>query len=172
MSAHRKILYLVRHAKSSWKDQSLGDRARPLNKRGRRNSPEMGRRMAAQGHMPDIIISSPANRAYTTARNIAQELGIGESEIVTDDDLYFSGSGGMLGVLENVDDHHRRVMMVGHNPTMTDLLNTLAGTDVWNMVTCAVAIIGFDMDSWSDVRQTDGELIGYGYPKGPESLTE
>lgn len=166
MNDERKILYLVRHAKSSWKDQSQSDIDRPLNKRGRRASPDMGRRMREQGHEPDLIISSPANRALSTARNIARELGIDESGIVTDKDLYFSGAQGMTDVLESVDDRYRTVMMVGHNPTMTYLMNQLANTNVYNMPTCAIAIIGFDMASWADLYSTDGELLGYDYPKG------
>ena len=171
MNHQQKILYLVRHAKSSWKDGSLSDMDRPLNKRGRRNSPEMGRRMREQGHKPDLIISSPANRAQTTARNIARELDIDESEIVTDKDLYFSGAVGMLGVLEGVDDRYRKVMMTGHNPTMEYLANQLGHTNVISMPTCAVAIIGFDMASWADVNSTNGVLLGYDYPKGSGSFT-
>ncbi len=78
-STPQKILYLVRHAKSSWSNSSLTDRERPLNKRGRRSAPDMGRRMAAKGLRPDLIVSSPANRAIRTARNIAKELGYDES---------------------------------------------------------------------------------------------
>jgi len=132
----------------------------------------MGRRLATQGHVPDLIISSPANRAITTARNIAIELDLDESEIITDDDLYFSGTRGMLDVLETVEDQYDTVMMVGHNPTMTNLLNTLARTDVWNMPTCAIAIVGFDMTSWAKVQGTTGDLLGYGIPKGPESFSD
>lgn len=161
-----RILYLVRHAKSSWKDHSLADIDRPLNKRGRRNSPEMGQRLAAQGHHPDLLISSPANRALTTAYNIARELGIEESDIEIDDELYFSGTGGMLNVLERVDDRYQSVMMFGHNPTMTDLMNRLSGARVYNMPTCAIAIIGLDMASWDMVRSSEGTLLGYDYPKG------
>ena len=171
MNNERKILYLVRHAKSSWKDTSLSDLDRPLNKRGQRNSPDMGRRMRAQGHKPDLIISSPANRAFSTACNIALELDIDESEIVTATDLYFSGGDGMLGVLESVDDRYRKVMMTGHNPTMTHLVNRLANTNIYNMPTCAIAIIGFDMESWADLYSTDGVLLGYDYPKGAGSFT-
>ena len=69
-----KFLYLVRHAKSSWKDASLSDRERPLNGRGRRSAPEMGGRLATGGHSPDLIISSPARRAFSTAKKIAKEL--------------------------------------------------------------------------------------------------
>ncbi|HKJ16078.1 MAG TPA: histidine phosphatase family protein [Xanthomonadales bacterium] len=159
-------LYLVRHAKSSWKDNSLADIDRPLNKRGRRTSPEMGQRLATQGHHPDLIISSPANRARTTACNIARELGTDESEINIDNDLYFSGTGGLLNVLERVDDRYRSVMLFGHNPTMTDMMNRLSGARVYNMPTCAIAIIGFDMPSWDMVRTSEGTLLGYDYPKG------
>jgi len=87
MNTQRKILYLVRHAKSSWKDSTLSDMDRPLNKRGRRNSPDMGRRMLEQDHQPELFISSPANRALSTTRNIMRELGIDDAEIVTNEDL-------------------------------------------------------------------------------------
>ena len=80
MSTEQKVLYLVRHAKSSWSDASLSDMQRPLNKRGRRSAPEMGKRMVAQDHRPDLIISSPAKRARLTARKIAKELGFNPRE--------------------------------------------------------------------------------------------
>ena len=171
MNPEQKVLYLVRHAKSSWKDPSLSDRDRPLNKRGRMNSPEIGR-LKAQGHVPDLIISSPANRALATARNIAGELGMDDAEIVVDDNLYFHGARGMLNALAGVDDRYRSVMMVGHNPTITTLANALIDREISNMVTCAVAIIGFDIDSWAEVHDTDGELLGYGYPKGPDNFSD
>lgn len=171
MNTQQKILYLVRHAKSSWKDPTLSDMDRPLNKRGQRNSPDMGRRMRVQGHKPDLIISSPAKRAQTTAANIARELGIDESEIVAATDLYFAGADGMLGVLESVDDRYRKVMLTGHNPTMEYLANQLVNTSFISMPTCAIAIIGFDMASWADLYSTDGVLLGYDYPKGSGSFT-
>jgi phosphohistidine phosphatase len=139
-----------------------------LNSRGEENAPEMGRRLALHGHRPDLIISSPARRALSTAQHIARELGIDEQAIVADDNLYFQGARGMLNVLAEVDDHHQKVMMVGHNPTITTLANALIDREIRNMVTCAVAVIGFDIDSWEEVHDTDGELLGYGYPKGPE----
>ena len=162
MNTERKILYLVRHAKSSWSDSSLTDRERPLNKRGRRSAPDMGRRMAAQGHRPELIVSSPANRAISTARTIAKELGYDDADIVTDEDLYF---GSMQGVLEGLDDRYDKVMVVGHNPTMTYHMNTLANTSVDNMPTCAVAVIGFEIASWADLYRAGGELLDYDFPK-------
>ena len=162
-----KLLYLVRHAKSSWSDPSLSDRDRPLNKRGRRSAPDMGRRLAAQGHLPELIISSPARRAFSTARKIAKKLGYDRSEIMTDESLYFSGTGSMLELLENLDDDYQKVMIVGHNPAMTSLMNILSGSSIDNMPTCAVAVINYPMTSWSELRSTDGQLLAYDFPKNP-----
>jgi len=172
MTEYQKVLYLVRHAKSSWADPSLADRDRPLNGRGRRNAPDMGRRLAEQGFKPQLIVSSPAKRALTTATSIANELGVDKTGIVIDDEMYFTGSGGMLGVLERVDDAYSSVMLVGHNPAMTGLLNRLCDAGVYNMPTCAIAIIGFDMESWAMVQSAEGILIGYDYPKGSGSFMD
>lgn len=171
MSNHQKILYLTRHAKSSWKDASLSDRERPLNKRGNRSAPDMGRRLAEQGHIPDLIISSPAKRAFTTAKILCKEIGYDKSDIIRDDDLYFAGAVSMSSVLERLDDKYQKVMMVGHNPAMTSLLNMVTSARVFNMPTCAIAVIGFDMQSWSELDATNGELLGYDFPKGPGNFT-
>ena len=160
-----KTLYLVRHAKSSWSDPSLSDRDRPLNKRGRRNAPDMGDRLVARGHRPDLIISSPAKRAFTTAKIIARKLDYAKSGIVMDESMYFAGVGGMVKMLERVDYGYQKVMIVGHNPAMTSLMNSLSGSDVYNMPTCAIAIIGYDMASWSDLSSEDGSLLEYDFPK-------
>lgn len=172
MSTEQKTLYLVRHAKSSWSDASLSDMQRPLNKRGRRSAPEMGRRMVAQGHRPDLIISSPAKRARMTAKRIAKELGFAKSDIVTNPDLYFSGVRSMLNVLEVLDDDYKKVMIVGHNPSMTNFLNMLCNTSVVNMPTCTIAVAGFDIETWGDLYLAEGELLGYDYPKGPGDFIE
>jgi len=161
-----KILYLVRHAKSSWDDPSLADKDRPLSPRGLSSAPDMGRRLAAQGHKPDLVISSPARRALTTAKKIARETGYEESRILTDDHLYFSGTRSMVDLLEKLEDRFANVMIVGHNPAMSSLLNILCDSSVENMPTCAIAVVGFDMTSWSELSMTDGELLAYDYPKG------
>lgn len=161
-----KTLYLVRHAKSSWNDRSLDDIDRPLNGRGKRDAPDMGRRLARQGHWPGQVIASPARRARDTARAICAELDIAADTIHIDEDLYFSGVEGMLRAIERADDAHDTLMLVGHNPTMTELANLLGDLGEWNMPTCAIAIIGFDMASWGLVRTVDGRLLGYDTPKG------
>jgi len=129
----------------------------------------MGKRLAAQDHLPELIISSPARRAYSTARKIAKEIGYDRSEIMTDESLYFSGTGSMLKLLENLDDGYEKVMIVGHNPAMTSLLNILSDSSIDNMPTCAVAVIDYPMTSWSELHSTDGQLLTYDFPKNPAS---
>jgi len=167
-----KILYLVRHAKSSWDDPSLADKDRPLSPRGLSSAPDMGKRLASQGHKPDLVISSPARRALTTAKKIAKETGYKESRIITDDHLYFSGTRSMVDLLEKLDDKYENVMIVGHNPAMSSLLNILCDSSVENMPTCAVAVVSFDMGSWSELTMSDGELLAYDYPKGSGGLSD
>lgn len=171
MNIEQKIVYLVRHAKSSWKEAFLSDKDRPLNKRGRRTAPDMGNRLVAQGHRPDLILSSPANRALTTAQIIAEKVGYEASDIVRNDDLYFAGTRQMQNALKQVDDRYQSVMMVGHNPAMTYLMNKLGNAAVDNMPTCAIAIIGFDIASWKNLHSVPGTLLGYGFPKGDVMFT-
>ena len=77
----------------------------------------------------------------------------------------------MQSILEQMDDRYRKVMVVGHNPAMTSLMNILGNTSVFNMPTCAIAVIGFDMASWADLHSADGVLLGYDFPKGSGSFT-
>ena len=142
-----------------------------MNKRGRRSAPDMGSRLALKGHQPDLIISSPAKRALMTAGIIAKELDYDKSEILTDESMYFSGDRGMLKMLEGVDDRYQRVMIVGHNPAMTSLMNSLVETSVYNMPTCAIAVIGYNIASWSALRSADGNLLDYDFPKNTASTT-
>ena len=166
MSSSQRLVYLVRHAKSSWDDPSLDDLERPLNKRGQKAAPEMGRRLVAQGHAPELILSSPARRAFATATLIARQLGYEEDRIAVRRELYFEGVRGMQRALEQVDDAVRSVMLTGHNPTMTQWLLQLTGASVWNMPTAAIGIVGLPDRPWSEAASMAGELLGYDTPKG------
>jgi phosphohistidine phosphatase len=170
MATPQKTLFLVRHAKSSWDNRSLDDAQRPLNERGERDAPRMARWLAAQSPVPGHIISSPAVRAHTTAQHMADALspahGAAAGALISiDQDLYFTGVHGMLRAVERADDQHEALMLVGHNPVMTDLFNQLTGEQLWNMPTCAVAMIGFSMASWGLVDSTAGVLLAYETPK-------
>ena len=169
MTTPSKTLILVRHAKSSWGDPSLGDEERPLNKRGHRDAPRMGQWMVERGLAPDLVISSPANRARTTAEYLAQSLAYAPDSIIIDRQLYFTGVHGMLRAIEAVDDGVGVLMMVGHNPVMTDVYNQLTGEQLWNLPTCGVGVIAFDMPSWGLVDSTSGRLLAHQTPKSLRS---
>ncbi len=142
-------LFLVRHAKSSWGDPSLPDRERPLNDRGKRDAPTMGKRLAALRVKPDVILSSPAKRAFKTARILAEELGYRLEDIRVDARLYASGPDILLGIIRELGDKKKCVMVVGHNPELTELAHRYSGT-ITHMPTCAVAEFAFAANSWPD----------------------
>ena len=114
-----KTLVLVRHAKSSWSDPSLDDFDRPLNKRGERNAPEMGRRLGESGLQPDIFVSSPANRARSTAEIIAKELDYPADNIIYHGDLYHASPGDLLEAVRSLGDNIETAFLFGHNPGIT-----------------------------------------------------
>ncbi len=158
-------LTLIRHAKSSWKDTTLTDFERPLNKRGRHNAPLMGRVIRHNGLSFDRMLSSPAERAITTARLIAAELGYPEQQIETLDELYDASAGQLLHSVQSVDDRWRSVALVAHNPGLTQLCNDLSDAGIDNLPTCAVAVIEFELDSWQAVHPDSGRLTRFDYPR-------
>lgn len=163
--AHKKTLILMRHAKSSWDNPTLDDKDRPLNKRGKRDAPEMGKRLAGDGFTPEVVISSPARRALKTAQSAALELGFEKSDVVIEDNLYSWDSNSALEAIWGLDDKLASVMIVIHNPAITDLVNELTGSDIENIPTSGVAVIGFDAEKWSKVQAGTGELVEFDYPK-------
>ena len=160
-----KTLTLVRHAKSSWKDTSLADRDRPLNGRGKRDAPEMGRRIAAAGIRPSLIVSSPAVRAWTTAKVIANEIGYPREFLQRDSALYLASVNGILDVIVSQDAGFNNLMLVGHNPGFTDFANYLVPGLTDNMPTAAVVSVELDTDDWSLYEKPDATLLLYDFPK-------
>ena len=160
-----RTLVLVRHAKSSWKDAELADRDRPLNPRGRRDAPEMGRRLAARGATPDRIVTSPAFRAATTASVIADAVGYPEREIIQDERLYGAGSEEILEVIRGIENRFDRVFLFGHNPGLTDLVNKLSEEPIPNVPTCGVVEFRIAGEAWRDVRRDTVMRVEFDYPK-------
>lgn len=160
-----KRLILCRHAKSSWKDLSLDDIDRPLNKRGKRDAPEMGGRMARLGIQPDAIISSPAKRARKTARQLAEALGFKKNNVIIVDRIYDAGVDELLDIIHGFDDADGLVIMVGHNPETTIVANLLGGLAIDNIPTCGVVALDFAVDSWRDVANAGGSMAFFDYPK-------
>ncbi|HEV8313767.1 MAG TPA: histidine phosphatase family protein [Burkholderiaceae bacterium] len=159
-----KTLSLVRHAKSSRDDATLPDRERPLDDRGRRDAPKMGKRLAKRDVKPDLIVSSPALRALTTAQLIADEIGYAHKRIVIDDRLYASSPSALLAVVRALDRKLEHVMLFGHNPEFTELAHRLS-SDITDMPTCAVAEFRFDTTAWSDIGEVAPVAVMMDAPK-------
>jgi phosphohistidine phosphatase len=160
-----KFLAIVRHAKSSWKGPSLTDFDRPLNKRGKADAPEMGRRLAARGVRPDLVVSSPARRARKTAQAIAKELGLDKAGIVQEGDIYEAEASTLAGIVRSFDDKADHVILVGHNPGVTGLVENLSGDMFGNIPTGGVVALEFDVYSWSDLQRGAGHVLFTDVPK-------
>jgi phosphohistidine phosphatase len=133
-----KTLFLVRHAKSSWDDPALADKDRPLGARGKRDATKMGKRLAKREVKPDLILSSPAKRALSTAEIIADKLEYQLENIVVDSRLYSGAADDLFSVIRTLDDKLHGVMLFGHNPELTELAHRLS-RQITRLPTCAVA---------------------------------
>ena len=160
-----KTLTLVRHAKSSWSNPTLGDRQRPLNKRGERDAPIMGRRIAEHGIRPSLIVSSPAKRAWTTAKIIADEISYPREFLQREDGLYLASLDEFMDVLVALEGDFNSVMLVGHNPGMTDFANFLVPGLTDNLPTAGVVSVTIDQDHWNLYARPAAQLQVHDYPK-------
>jgi phosphohistidine phosphatase len=160
-----KTLTLVRHAKSSWRDTSLSDRQRPLNKRGERDAPKMGKRNAEHGIRPSLIISSPATRAWSTAKVVAAKISYPVEFLQREDGLYLASLDEILDVIVAQDNGFNHLMVVGHNPGMTDVANFLSPGLTHNLPTAGVVSVQIEQDDWNLYERPKTELLVYDYPK-------
>jgi phosphohistidine phosphatase len=160
-----KKLTLVRHAKSDWKDSSLTDRQRPLNARGERDAPEMGRRIAIHDIRPSLIVASPATRAWTTAKIIAQEIDYPIEFLQREDNLYMASLEDLLDVVIAQDDGFNSLMIVCHNPGLTDFANFLVPGLTNNLPTAGVVSVQIDQEDWSLYKRPKTTLLAFDYPK-------
>jgi phosphohistidine phosphatase len=161
-----KTIILVRHAKSSWKNGSLDDFDRPLNKRGKMNAPFMGEKLQERRIMPDLILSSPAKRARKTAVAVAKAIGYPKKKIIFDEKIYHAGAWYLFEMVINLDDDYETIMLFGHNPGFNDFAGMLLKKNpVYNIVTTGVYCIKFNVDQWKNVREGQGEAVFYDYPK-------
>lgn len=158
-----KKLYIIRHAKSSWNDDTLNDFERPLNKRGKSNAPLMGSRLKAKGVMPDIILSSPAQRAKSTAEMIARELEYAK-KIVFNENIYESSVDELHKIITEVDDGCDTLFLIGHNPELNMLVEHYVKF-YENIPTCGIVEIEFECDKWADIAPKNAKLISFDYPK-------
>ena len=159
-----KTVLILRHAKSSWKQPEVPDHDRPLNKRGEQDAPRIGTLIQAKGLVPDLIISSTAKRARKTAKLVAKKSGYKEKFQLTPA-FYHAGPRAYIAVLNNLQNDYNRVMVVGHNPGLEQLVENLTG-QIETMPTASLAHILLPINDWSEFdRGTHGELVHLWRPK-------
>jgi len=159
-----KTLLLMRHAKSSWKDPGIADHERPLNDRGQRDAPRMGRLLDEKGLVPDLILSSTAVRARRTAEIVAENCGY-DGELALNADIYDSGVETLVGVISKIADKAARPLLVGHNPGLEELLFALTRAEE-HLSTAAIARIALPIDTWRELRlPINGTLESVWRPK-------
>ena len=164
-TAANRFLLLARHAKSSWTHSGLSDHDRPLNKRGLHDAPMMGERLAAHDLRPELIVSSSAVRALSTATEMAHQLGLAEDRVQVEPRIYGAGPNELLDIVHGLDDGARRVMLVGHNPTLLETVERLANRELGHMPTCAIAFLQVHADTWREVAWGAAELLDFQDPR-------
>lgn len=158
-----KTLFLLRHAKSSWKDDSLDDFDRPLKNKGLGDAQLIGKLIRHREISLDLVISSSAERARQTAQLVLMSADK-QVELKFDERLYEAGMRRLLTLVQRLDNQASAVMLVGHNPGFEELVRTLTG-EVHTMPTAALAGIEFDVDDWSQVKARTGRLTLFLTPK-------
>ena len=160
-----KTLIIVRHAKSSWDYPGLSDFDRPLNTRGERDAPRMGKRLKEKDLSPDMLVSSPARRAIDTCEIIARAIGYPKESIVRDKRIYHADEEQLLSLVRHFDDKVAQVLLFGHNPGLTDFANSLTNAQIDNIPTCGIVACRFQSDQWTDIKWGTGKLWFFDYPK-------
>ena len=160
-----KRLTLLRHAKSSWQQPGLADRERPLNQRGKRDAPLMGRRLSACGVRPSLIITSPAVRARQTVKLLAREIGYPIEFLQTEPSLYLADPETIIEIISYQDDTFGDIVACGHNPGMTELASKLSGQYIDNLPTCGFVTIEADAGEWKELPGCPKKLVAFEFPK-------
>jgi phosphohistidine phosphatase len=144
-----RTLLLLRHAKSSWDDATLDDHARPLNPRGQRDAPRMGELLAEQKLLPSLLLTSTAARAVATARAITEASGY-RGEVRALPGIYGVSAPMLVALLQYEGGDHGCVMLIGHNPSLEELLEGLCG-EHHRLPTAALARVDLPIATWGDL---------------------
>jgi len=159
-------LTLVRHAKTEPGRTDQEDWDRVLEPRGQRDAPEMARRLKEYEPKPDRVLSSPAVRAITTATIMVRELGVSAQKVQQDERLYLASPKDMLAVIHELGGRARHLMVVGHNPGITEFADKVsAERSIDNMPTCALYSLQFEIKDWSELEWSSGIDAEFDYPK-------
>ena len=160
-----KTIFLVRHAKSSWDHPGVRDFDRPLNGRGRNIAPRMGQFLAKEGVAPDLMISSPAKRALTTAIFFAEAFGLDADDIQRAAEIYEAHPSVIHKIISKLPETVNTVMLFGHNPTFTELANSFTDDFIDNVPTCGVVKIISTADTWQTYYEGNSKVTACFFPK-------
>ncbi len=163
-----KTLIVVRHAKSSWDRPELDDFHRPLNERGQRDAPRMAKRLKERDFTINRMLTSGAVRAKTTCVAFAEVLNFPGNQIEVLPELYHASSEDLLATIKRLKDHaveHEVALLFGHNPGLTEFVNSLVDEDIDNIPTTGIVCCRLDIDRWKDIAWSCGQLEFFDTPK-------
>ncbi len=160
-----KTVYLIRHAKSSWNYTDLEDFERPLNRRGRKSAQLMGAFLNKLETAPNLVMSSPANRAAMTARMLADAIHYPLDRIQYSEAIYSSDENVLIQVIKDIPDSVNQAMLVGHNPGLTGLANHICDQRINNIPTAGICCMDLKITSWKKIREHGGQLRFFEFPK-------
>lgn len=146
-----KTLYFIRHAKSSWDFPQLADDERPLTEKGIKRTKKLGSYLGNNEILPELIISSYANRAFHTAQIIAKKIGFPEKDIKIDRSIYSSSIDNIFSIIFGISDNYNSIMLFGHNPTFTNLANYFIENKIENLPTSGFVSIEFETENWNEI---------------------
>lgn len=150
---------LMRHAKSSWDYPHLSDLERPLNKRGLKDAAFMASLFASLRWQDSRVLVSPSRRTLDTLNFFIQASVIRKECTKIADSVYEASSGDLLELLSKQNSEHRSILVVGHNPALTNLLNLLSGLNISNLPTCGVVSLSANGGQWSDIQNYSFKLL-------------
>jgi phosphohistidine phosphatase len=162
-----KTLLLVRHAKSSWANEGQADFDRPLNDRGKKDAPEMAKRVQAKLPKIDLFVSSPAKRACKTAKYFAECFDVKKDDILLIDSLYHASASTMYQAVAGLPDKAGSIALFAHNPGITEFVNMLTSVRIDNMPTCSVFAVSAECSSWMEFVSAPKMFLFFDYPKNP-----
>jgi len=155
----------MRHAKSSWDFEDLSDHDRPLDNRGRKDAPLMGRELVSREVTIDLLMSSTAVRALTTASLIARELEYETDKIALEEEIYKADKQELLEIINGIPNQFNNVMLIGHNYTITELANLLSPDLISEIPTAGVVALSFECTTWGEITKENATLLFFDYPK-------
>ena len=162
---YMKVVLIIRHAKSSWSDFSLPDFDRPLNDRGKKDAPEMAKRLISQNIPIDCFISSTAKRARKTAELFAKEFKTDKDDILFKPELYEASASVFSEIIANAPSQANTIAVFSHNPGITEFVNQLTPTRVDDMPTCAVFAVKAEITDWKEFSSAPKVFWFFDYPK-------